>query len=141
MKGYFDRIYNHLSTFFRPFADIAEELSSIMIEVGLVILAPLWIIPYKILKICSIKEDKMDPIKSNPDAESMISVSRAEHNELHGFTRKEKQAIFRLGQMDMQVSVCDMLRQLADGAADPVSAGLILAVDLVESMEVDHADS
>ena len=54
---------------------------------------------------------------------------------------KEKEAIFCLGKKDMQASVCDMLRQLADGAADPVSAGLILAADLVESMEVPDANS
>ena len=56
-------------------------------------------------------------------------------------TSQEKQAVFRLGQKDMQASVCDMPRQLADGATDPVSAGLILAADLVEGMEVDHANS
>lgn len=54
---------------------------------------------------------------------------------------REKEAIFRLGQKDMQASVCDMLRAMANGAAEGIRPGLILAVDLVESMEVDHADS
>lgn len=48
----------------------------------------------------------------------------------------ENQAVFRLGQMDFRASAVDMLRDMADGATDPVSAGLILAADLVETMEV-----
>lgn len=50
----------------------------------------------------------------------------------------EKQAIFRLGQMDMKISVCDMLRDMASTASGidtAVRAGLILAADLVETME------
>lgn len=53
----------------------------------------------------------------------------------------ERQAVFCLGQMDMQASVCDMLRAMANGAAEGIRSGLILAADLVESMEVNHADS
>lgn len=48
----------------------------------------------------------------------------------------ETQAVFRLGQKDMQASICDMLRDMANGAAAPVRTGLTLAADLVESMEV-----
>lgn len=48
----------------------------------------------------------------------------------------ENQAIFRLGQMDFRASAVDMLWDMADGAADQIRAGLILAADLVESMEV-----
>lgn len=55
--------------------------------------------------------------------------------------RPVKQAIFRLGQMDMQASICDMLRAMANGAAEGIRPGLTLAADLVESMEVGHADS
>ena len=54
---------------------------------------------------------------------------------------REKEAIFRLGQLDMQASICDMLRELANGAADPVSAGMLLAADLVETMEVPYANN
>lgn len=53
----------------------------------------------------------------------------------------DKQGIFRRGQLDMKFSICDMLRDLAKGATDPVSAGMILAADLVESMEVPYADT
>lgn len=53
----------------------------------------------------------------------------------------EKQAVFRLGQMDMQASVCDMLRAMANGAAEGIRPGLTLAADLVESMEVGHGGS
>jgi len=53
----------------------------------------------------------------------------------------EKQAIFRLGQMDMRVSTADMLRAMADGAAVGIRPGLILAADLVESMEVMNENS
>lgn len=55
--------------------------------------------------------------------------------------RPVKQAIFRLGQMDMQLSVCDMLRAMASGAAEGVRPGLILAANLVETMEVPNADT
>ena len=50
----------------------------------------------------------------------------------------EEQAIFRLGQKDMQASVCDMLRAMANGAAEGIRPGLTLAADLVESMEVSN---
>lgn len=53
----------------------------------------------------------------------------------------DKQGVFRLGQMDMKASVCDMLRAMVNGAADGIRPGLILAADLVESMEVPHADT
>ena len=57
------------------------------------------------------------------------------------FDSREKEAIFRLGQKDMQASICDMLRSMANGAAEGICPGLTLAADLVESMEVANADS
>lgn len=54
---------------------------------------------------------------------------------------REREATFRLGQMDMQFSVCDMLRAMANGAAEGIRPGLTLAADLVESMEVGHGGS
>ena len=54
---------------------------------------------------------------------------------------REREATFRLGQMDMKFSVCDMLRAMANGAAKGIRPGLTLAADLVESMEVANADS
>ena len=77
----------------------------------------------------------------NADVSNIVAIIRTDHDILHHRSSGQRKADFRLGQMDMQASVCDMLRQLADGATDPVSAGLILAADLVESMEVTHADS
>lgn len=75
------------------------------------------------------------------DAENIIAVTRVDHEIMHGHSSSQRKADFRLGQLDMQASVCDMLRELADGAADPVSAGLILAADLVETMEVPNEDA
>lgn len=72
----------------------------------------------------------------SPEAEAALRELTDCYIQLMDPERPVKQAVFRLGQMDMQASVCDMLRDLAQGAADPVSAGLILAADLVESMEV-----
>ena len=53
----------------------------------------------------------------------------------------DKQGIFRLGQMDMKASICDMLRDAANNAIDESRVGLILAADLVETMEVPNADA
>lgn len=53
----------------------------------------------------------------------------------------EQQAIFRLGQMDMQASVCDMLRAMAEKTDGKTRCSLILAADLVESMEVPIANT
>lgn len=73
---------------------------------------------------------------------AIIPVCTQRQNpDLHLVARAEEQAIFRLGQMDMQASVCDMLRAMANGAAEGIRPGLTLAADLVESMEVGHADS
>lgn len=72
---------------------------------------------------------------------NIVAITRSDHDFIRDDPVPRRKAAFRLGQLDMQASVCDMLRQLADGAADPVSAGLILAADLVESMEVPDANS
>lgn len=55
--------------------------------------------------------------------------------------RPVKQAIYRLGQMDMQASACAMLRKMADAAAPSLSTGLNIAADLVEELEVMNADA
>lgn len=54
---------------------------------------------------------------------------------------QQKQAIFRLGQMDMKASICDMLRNAANNAVDESRTGLIVAANLVETMEVSNADT
>lgn len=53
----------------------------------------------------------------------------------------EKQAIYRLGQMDMQASIVDMLEDLADGAQGVVCSTLIDAAERVRNLEVAHGDS
>lgn len=49
----------------------------------------------------------------------------------------DKQGIFRLGQMDMKQSVLDRLRDVAEESLDPGRCGLIQAVNLVESINLD----
>lgn len=51
-------------------------------------------------------------------------------------TSAEKQAIFRLGQMDMRDSMAEMLRDLADGTYGVVCATLLDAAERVRKMEI-----
>ena len=48
----------------------------------------------------------------------------------------EKQAIFRLGQMDMRESIAAMLTDLADGTHGEVCATLIDAAERVRKLEI-----
>lgn len=48
----------------------------------------------------------------------------------------EKQAIFRLGQMDMQQSIADMLTAGVDGVSGLIRSTLLDAADRVRQMEV-----
>lgn len=52
----------------------------------------------------------------------------------------EKQAIYRLGQMDMKASIADMLTDLADGTQGDM-ANLPDAAQRVRNLEVAHGDS
>lgn len=54
---------------------------------------------------------------------------------------RDRKATFRLGQMDMQASVCDMLRAMAKKTDGKTCCMLRLAADLVESMEVPVANT
>lgn len=56
-------------------------------------------------------------------------------------TVAEQQAIFRLGQMDMQQSAVLMLRDLAEGLLDSGRAMMLVAADCVESMDVSGSDT
>lgn len=76
----------------------------------------------------------------NADASNIVAITRADNDTLHQIPHARQKAIFHLGQMDMQASVCDMLRTMANGAADGIRPGLALAADLVESMEVPNAN-
>ena len=51
-------------------------------------------------------------------------------------TNAEKQAVFRLGQMDMQTSVESVLQAMADGTRGVIRSTLIEAAELVRKMEV-----
>lgn len=79
-------------------------------------------------------------LHDEPQTSRTVSVLRDIFRELFKDSL-EKQAIFRLGQMDMQASACEMLRKLADAAAPQIKTGLNLAADLVEELEVMNADA
>ena len=51
-------------------------------------------------------------------------------------TSAEKQAIFRLGQMDMRDSMADMLRDVAKRSKGIVKADFMAAADLVTEREI-----
>lgn len=74
----------------------------------------------------------------NADVSNIVAITRADHDTLHQISHASQEAVFRLGQMDMQACVCDMLRAMANGAAEGIRPGLTLAADLVESMEVSN---
>lgn len=77
----------------------------------------------------------------NADVSNIIAISRADYEILHQSSGGQRRADFRLGQMDMKASVCDMLRDAANNAVDESRTGLIVAANLVETMEVPHADA
>ena len=70
------------------------------------------------------------------DVANIVAVTKADHDALHGCGRKRQQAMFRLGQMDMQASIADMLEDLADGAQGEACAALIDAAQRVRNLEV-----
>lgn len=51
-------------------------------------------------------------------------------------TNAVKQAVFRLGQMDMQASIADALLSMADGTRGVICSTLIDAAELVRKMEI-----
>lgn len=58
--------------------------------------------------------------------------------DLPELTGAEKQAVFRLGQMDMRESIADMLEDMADGTHGIVCSTLIDAAQRVRRMETIH---
>lgn len=79
----------------------------------------------RIMKLAADELERLQNIALDPD-----SVSRA-----------EKQAVFRLGQMDMQQSVAAMLEDAAHEAKGLIRSTLLGASDAVKALEVTHADS
>lgn len=69
----------------------------------------------------------------NAEASNIVAVTRADHDILHQGYR-EQQAAFRLGQMDMQQSIADMLTDLADGTQGVVRSTLIDAAQRVRGL-------
>lgn len=61
--------------------------------------------------------------------------------QLMGPERSVKQAIFRLGQMDMKESILDMLRKNEETTSGLTRAVLQAAIDEVRKMEVPNGDS
>lgn len=81
----------------------------------------------------------MNPL--NAEFSNIIAVTRADHDEIHQLPTAYRKAGFRLGQMDMKISIRDMLLDAANNAVDESRTGLIVAADLVETMEVPNADA
>lgn len=77
----------------------------------------------------------------NADVSNIIAVTRVDHDILHQSSGCRRKADFRLGQMDMKASICDMLRDAANNAVDESRTGLIVAANMVETMEVPNADA
>ena len=77
----------------------------------------------------------------NADVSNIIAVTRADHDTLHQSSDGQRKADFRLGQLDMKFSILDMLLDASGNALDESRTGLIVAANLVESMEVPNADA
>ena len=69
----------------------------------------------------------------NAEASVIVAVTRADHDILHECNR-ERQAAFRLGQMDMREAAAQMLLDLADGTQGLVCATLVDAAARVRNL-------
>ena len=74
-----------------------------------------------------------DPILKMAVKSVLDNAPEAEPDKL---TSAERQAVFRLGQMDMQASVAAALRKAAEGTHGEVCTALLGAAQLAEEMEV-----
>ena len=72
----------------------------------------------------------------NADVSNIVAITRTDHDILHQADSARQQAIFRLGQMDMQQSIADMLTAKADSIFGVVRATLLDAAEQVRRMEV-----
>lgn len=75
----------------------------------------------------------------NADASNIVAVTRADHDLLHGCGRERRQAIYRLGQMDMREAAAQMLLDLSDGTQGVVCATLIDAAQRVRDLKLCDA--
>lgn len=73
------------------------------------------------------------------DVANIVAVTKADHDILHQHDRARDQATYRLGQMDMQASIADMLEDLADGTQGEVCTTLIDAAERVRDLKLFDA--
>ena len=74
----------------------------------------------RVMKLAADELERLRKIALDPD-----SVSRA-----------EKQAVFRLGQMDMQQSILSMIQHVADNTLGASRQALLDVADIIEAIEV-----
>lgn len=91
----------------------------------------------KVVEVGAVKEFAAtflpDPILKMAVNSVLDHAPEAEPDKL---TSAERQAVFRLGQMDMKASIAAALRKAAEGTRDQVCATLLAAAQLAEEMEV-----
>lgn len=69
------------------------------------------------------------------DVSNIVAITRPDHDILHQVDGARRQAIFRLGQMDMRESVAAKLRNAAANVYGIARATLESAADLIDEME------
>lgn len=79
----------------------------------------------QVMKRAAVRLEQLQAILSDPDA-----VASA-----------ERQAIFRLGQMDMRQSAVQMLRDTADSTVYPSRTVLLIASDMVAGLHVSDPNT
>lgn len=71
----------------------------------------------------------------NADVPNIVAIARPDHDVLHQTDDARRQAIFRLGQMDMRESAAAKLRDAAANVYGIARATLESAADLIDDME------
>lgn len=71
----------------------------------------------------------------NADVPNIVAIARPDHDVLHQTDDARRQAIFRLGQMDMRESAAAKLRDAAANVCGIARATLESAADLIDDME------
>lgn len=69
------------------------------------------------------------------DVPNIVAIARPDHDVLHQTDDARRQAIFRLGQMDMRESAAAKLRDAAANVYGIARATLESAADLIDDME------
>lgn len=71
----------------------------------------------------------------NADTSSIVAITRVDHDILHQNDSANREAIFRLGQMDMRESAAAKLRDAAANVYGIARATLESAADMIDEME------